>query len=137
MTPFHLAFKVKDLASTRSFYIDILGCSEGRSTDRWLDFDFFGHQLSAHVNANLTEPDFCGQVDGVAVPIPHFGCVLDVETFEQIEARLHAGGVDFVIAPQTRYEGQVGEQRIMFVLDPSGNPIEFKAFKNPDEMFAR
>ncbi len=137
MHPFHSAFKVKDLQSTRRFYVEILGCAEGRSTDRWLDFDFFGHQLSAHVNANLLEPDFCGQVDGVAVPIPHFGCVLDVETFEQVEARLRAADVEFVIAPQTRYEGQVGEQRIMFVLDPSGNPIEFKAFKNPDEMFAR
>ncbi len=137
MTPFHLAFKVKDLESTRRFYVEILGCAEGRSTDRWLDFDFFGHQLSAHVNAHLAEPDFCGQVDGVAVPIPHFGCVLDLETFGQVEARLRAAGVDFVIAPQTRYEGQVGEQRIMFILDPSGNPIEFKAFRDPGEMFAR
>lgn len=136
MNPFHYAFKVKDIASTRTFYNEILGCPEGRSTAQWIDFDFFGHQLSAHVSTNRTTLDYCGKVDGVSVPIPHFGCILSIEEFEQVQSRLQQHQIEFVVKPQTRYEGQKGEQRTMFVLDLSGNPIEFKAFRNREEVFA-
>ena len=136
MNAFHYAFKVKDIASTRAFYVDILGCQEGRSTAHWIDFDFFGHQLSAHVSANIPELDYCGKVDGVSVPVPHFGCILTYEQFDQLQANLIANDIKFVVAPHTRYEGQVGEQRTMFILDKSNNPLEFKAFKNPEEVFA-
>jgi extradiol dioxygenase family protein len=134
-SPFHYAFKVKDLESTRRFYIEVLGCREGRSTDRWIDFDFFGHQLSAHESESVPDPDFCGNVDGVAVPMPHFGCLLPPDKFSDLAGRLNENEINFLIPPQTRYAGQVGEQQIMFVLDPSGNALEFKSFKNPDEVF--
>ncbi|MHC2993328.1 dioxygenase [Pontibacter sp. HJ8] len=136
MNPFHYAFKVKDIASTRQFYVDILGCTEGRSTENWIDFDLFGNQLSAHVSTHIPELDYCGKVDGVSVPIPHFGCILAYDEFNQIQERLVQHGVTFVVQPHTRYVGQVGEQRTMFILDLSNNPIEFKAFKNPEEVFA-
>lgn len=136
MSAFHYAFKVKDIASTRKFYVDMLGCTEGRSTETWIDFDFFGHQLSAHISTNIPELDYCGKVDGVSVPIPHFGCILAYEQFHDIQERLSKHAVDFIVKPQTRYEGQKGEQLTMFILDLSGNPIEFKAFRNMDEVFA-
>ncbi|GAA4827947.1 VOC family protein [Algivirga pacifica] len=136
INPFHLAFKVKDLESTRAFYIDILGCQEGRSTDTWVDFDFFGHQLSAHISAYIPDLDYCGVVAGIKVPIPHFGCILSMEEFETIQKQLEKHDIPFVVAPYIRYEGEPGEQRTMFVLDYSGNPIEFKAFKNMEEVFA-
>lgn len=136
MNPFHFAFKVKDIASTRKFYVDILGCPEGRSTENWVDFDFFGHQLSAHVSKNINELDYCGLVDGVKVPIPHFGCILTMEQFENIKTNLEKEKISFIIQPQVRYKGQQAEQMTMFVLDHSGNPLEFKAFKNPDEVFS-
>lgn len=135
MSVFHFAFKVRDLPSTRKFYIDILGCEEGRSTDTWIDFNFFGNQLSAHVSSNFPELDYCGKVDGVQVPIPHFGCVLTIDEFKRIQQQLEAAGIEFLIKPQKRYEGKVGEQFTMFVFDFSGNPIEFKAFSNQDEIF--
>lgn len=135
MSPFHYAFKIKDIPSTRQFYVEILECQEGRSTDTWIDFDFFGHQLSAHISQNIPELDYCGKVDGISVPIPHFGCVLDTETFLQVQQRLEAAVIEFVIKPYRRYEGKTGEQLTMFVLDYSGNPIEFKAFKNPEDLF--
>ena len=133
---FHYAFKVKDLSSTKRFYVEILGCKEGRFTDTWYDFDFFGHQLSAHISDNIPVLDYCGQVDGISVPIPHFGCLLTMEQFEAVHSKLDGAGVEFVVNPQTRYEGLVGEQRTMFVFDFSGNPIEFKAYKNEGEVFA-
>jgi uncharacterized protein len=136
MNAFHYAFKVKDIASTRAFYVNILGCQEGRSTENWIDFDFFGHQLSAHVSANIPELDYCGKVDGVSVPVPHFGCILSYDQFDQLQANLIANEINFVVAPHTRYEGQVGEQRTMFILDSSNNPLEFKAFRNEAEVFA-
>ncbi|MFD2247463.1 VOC family protein [Pontibacter ruber] len=136
MNAFHYAFKVKDIESTRRFYVDILGCQEGRSTEHWIDFDFFGHQLSAHVSANIPELDYCGKVDGISVPVPHFGCILTLEQFDQLQEKLTQHEVKFVVKPYTRYEGQVGEQRTMFTLDLSGNPLEFKAFRNPEEVFA-
>lgn len=136
MNPFHYAFKVKDIASTRKFYIEILGCEEGRSTETWIDFNFFGNQLSAHVSDHLPALDYCGKVDGISVPIPHFGCLLEIPAFEQVQMNLEAAKIDFVVKPQIRYAGKVGEQRTMFVFDYSGNPIEFKAFSNPDEVFS-
>ena len=135
MPSFHFAFKIKDIQSTRHFYVDILGCNEGRSTDRWIDFDFFGHQLSAHISTNIPELDYCGSVDGVSVPIPHFGCLLSLEQFKEIEERLTAANIKFIVAPQVRYEGKPGEQRTMFVLDFSNNALEFKSFKDEAEVF--
>ncbi len=135
MTPFHYAFKIKDIPSTRKFYVEVLGCQEGRSTETWIDFDFFGHQLSAHISQSIPELDYCGKVDGISVPIPHFGCVLSTETFLQVQQRLEAASIEFVIKPYRRYEGKTGEQLTMFVLDYSGNPIEFKAFKDPEDLF--
>lgn len=137
MSNFHYAFKVKDLESTRRFYGDILKCKEGRSTSTWLDFDFYGNQLSAHISESLPEADYCGMVDGVRVPIPHFGCLLSREEFMVVEERLEKADVHFIIKPQTRYEGQSGEQRTMFVLDFSGNPLEFKSFTRQGEVFSK
>lgn len=136
MRAFHYAFKVKDIPSTRKFYIEILGCAEGRSTETWIDFNFFGNQLSAHVSDNFPALDYCGKVDGISVPIPHFGCLLEVSEFEQVQMKLESEKIDFVIKPYKRYAGKVGEQLTMFVFDYSGNPIEFKAFSNPEEVFA-
>jgi len=133
--PFHYAFKIKDIPSTRKFYVDILGCSEGRSTDHWIDFNFFGHQLSAHVSPNIQPLDYCGQVDGVSVPIPHFGCLLSIDQFNTTKSRLEESNIEFIVPPQIRYPGQRGEQWTMFFLDFSGNPIEFKAFKSEAEYF--
>ncbi|MEO0469332.1 MAG: VOC family protein [Bacteroidota bacterium] len=135
MRAFHFAFKVKDIASTRTFYIDILGCEEGRSTETWIDFNFFGNKLSAHISDNMPALDYCGQVDGVKVPIPHFGCLLSVEQFKLVQKQLENANIEFVIKPQRRYAGKVGEQYTMFVFDLSGNPIEFKAFVNEAEVF--
>lgn len=135
MNPFHLAFKVKDIASTRAFYIDILACKEGRSTDTWIDFNFFGHQLSAHISDNTPALDYCGQVDGIKVPIPHFGCLLKQSEFNATQQKLIDAGIKFLIKPQKRYQGQVGEQLTMFVFDYSGNPIEFKSFSVENEVF--
>jgi hypothetical protein len=135
MIPFHYAFKVNDIENTRSFYIDLLGCAEGRSTENWIDFNFFGHQLSAHVSTQIPELDYCGQVDGISVPIPHFGCLVSVEDYNIIQAKLENASVHFIVQPCIRYEGEVGEQRTMFFLDNSGNPIELKAFTNIKEVF--
>jgi extradiol dioxygenase family protein len=133
--PFHYAFKVKDIASTRHFYVDILGCKEGRSTDTWIDFDFYGNQLSAHVG-KMETLDYCGHVDGISVPIPHFGCILSVEQFELLHLKLEVAKVEFIVKPQQRYQGQKSQQLTMFVLDASGNPLEFKAFKHQDAVFS-
>lgn len=135
MSAFHFAFKVRDIESTRKFYVTILGCREGRSTETWIDFDFFGNQLSAHVSDNFPDLDFCGKVDGISVPIPHFGCLLDNDEFDRIKQKLESEKVEFVIKPQTRYAGKVGEQLTMFVFDYSGNPLEFKSFKNEGDVF--
>jgi extradiol dioxygenase family protein len=135
MQAFHYAFKVKDIESTKKFYGDILGCKLGRETKNWVDFDFFGHQLSAHVSFNLPDLDYCGIVDGINVPIPHYGCILDYKNFELIVNRFKKSQVQFVINPQIRYEGEIAEQKTMFVLDFSNNPIEFKCFKNPEAIF--
>ena len=136
MHSFHYAFKVKDIASTRKFYVELLGCEEGRSTETWIDFDFFGNQLSAHISDELPEPDYCGKVDGIEVPIPHFGALLSQSEFRAIEQKLTAADIEFLIKPYTRYKGKPGEQLTMFVFDYSGNPLEFKAFTNEEEVFS-
>lgn len=133
--PFHYAFFVRDLVSTRRFYGEILGCREGRSTDTWVDFDFFGHQISAHTTGRVTPTQNTGRVEDILVPMPHFGAILEWEQFDAVAGRIRAAGIGFVLEPRTRYAGQPGEQATMFVLDPSGNALEFKAFKNPDHIF--
>jgi len=135
MSAFHYAFKVKDIESTRKFYMELLGCQEGRSTETWIDFNFFGNQLSAHISTDFPALDYCGKVDGVSVPIPHFGCLLGKAEFERIQQKLEEEKIDFIVKPQVRYKGKTGEQLTMFVFDFSGNPIEFKSFLNADELF--
>ena len=132
---FHYAFKVKDLESTRDFYIDILGCIEGRSTETWIDFSLYGNQLSAHIGDVSVPLDYCGNVDGVLVPIPHFGCLLKPQQFLALSERLEKAKVKFIVKPQIRYKGKKGQQDTMFVLDYSGNAIEFKSFENSSEVF--
>lgn len=136
MRPFHLAFPVHDLAVARSFYRDILGCGEGRSSDHWIDFDFFGHQIVAHLSADATAVTLTNPVDGHDVPVPHFGVVLTMPQWEDLAARVTAAGIPFGIAPHIRFKGQSGEQATMFFLDPSGNALEFKAFADDEMLFA-
>ena len=136
--PFHLAFPVHDLEAARSFYIGVLGCREGRSSDQWVDFDLCGHQIVAHL---VADHDGAAQrptnpVDGDDVPVPHFGVVLDPDTWRELAARLVVADVEVVIEPRTRFEGQPGEQSTLFVLDPSNNAIELKAFADPAMLFA-
>ena len=134
---FHLAIPVHDLAQARAFYGGVLGCSEGRSSDSWIDFDFYGHQLVAHrVDARITALGE-GHVDGVAVPIPHFGLAMSADDFHELAERLRAAGTSFLIEPSIRYAGKPGEQATMFLLDPSGNALEFKAYAHPEHIFTR
>jgi extradiol dioxygenase family protein len=134
--PFHFSFFVRDLAGTRRFYGEILGCREGRSTDVWVDFDFFGNQISAHTTGSVTPTQNKGEVDGIAVPMPHFGAILSWDQFQALAARVRAANIPFVIEPRTRFAGQPGEQATMFFLDPSGNALEFKSFRHPENVFA-
>ena len=136
LAPFHLAVPVADLAAARRFYGELLGCPEGRSSPEWVDFDFFGHQIVAHL-APRQAADHHNPVDGHDVPVPHFGVVLDWDDFHALAARLSERGVRFVIEPYIRFAGQVGEQATMFFLDPSGNALEFKAFQDPSRLFAK
>lgn len=126
--PFHLAIAVHELAPARRFYGELLGCPEGRSGERWIDFDFFGHQLVVHEVASAAGGDASNPVDGDAVPVPHFGAVLALADWQALAARLRAAGVDFVIEPRRRFAGQPGEQGTFFIRDPSGNALEFKGF---------
>jgi hypothetical protein len=136
LPPFHLAFPVHDLAAARAFYGGLLACPEGRSAAEWIDFDFFGHQIVAHL-APGTEPRRHGNpVDGHDVPVPHFGAVLGMEEWRTLADRLRAAGTEFVIEPHIRFEGKPGEQATMFLLDPSGNALEFKAMRDPAKLFA-
>ena len=133
---FHLALHVRDLQSTRDFYGRILGCTEGRSTDTWVDFDFFGHQLSCHLGEPFATSN-TGLVDGHAVPMPHLGAVLELKDWEAVRDRLAAEpDTQYVFHPMLRYEGKVGEQWTVFVKDPSGNPIELKGFRNFEDVYA-
>jgi extradiol dioxygenase family protein len=140
VTPFHIAFPVDDLARARAFYGTTLGCPEGRSSDQWIDFDLFGHQIVAHLKpAGSPGVDAAhrNHVDGHAVPIPHFGVVLPMEQWEAFAARLKAAGVHFEMEPQIRFKGEPGEQATMFFLDPAGNALEFKAFADMNRLFAK
>ena len=136
ISPFHLAFPVHDLDQARRFYGGVLGCPEGRSSTEWIDFDLFGHQIVAHL-APPKAPDHHNEVDGHDVPVPHFGVVLDWDDFHGFAQRLKDQGVRFVIKPYIRFAGQVGEQATMFFRDPSGNALEFKAFKDRAQLFAK
>jgi extradiol dioxygenase family protein len=137
LQPFHLAIPVHDLAAARAFYGRMLGCPEGRSDPSWVDFDFFGHQLVAHLAPGRPAAAHHNPVDGHEVPVPHFGIVLEWNAWHELAARLRAGGVFFVIEPGIRFAGRVGEQATMFFHDPSGNALEFKAFKDATRLFAR
>lgn len=136
LTPFHLAFPVHDLDAARAFYGGVLGCPEGRSSNDWIDFDLFGHQIVAHLGG-APGAVVHNEVDAHAVPVPHFGVVLAWSAFETFAARLREAGVRFEIEPYLRFAGQPGEQMTMFFRDPSGNALEFKAFRDPGQLFAR
>lgn len=134
MTPFHLAFRVDDIESTRRFYAGLLGCGQGREAANWIDFDFFGHQISAHIGPRPTDV-LMTTVDDEQVPLSHFGAVLPWSEWERVAARVAAGGSDFVVRPHVRFTGQPAEQGTFFVADPSGNVLEFKTFRDEAAMF--
>jgi uncharacterized protein len=135
--PFHLAIPVHSLSAARSFYGGLFGCPEGRSSDQWVDFDFFGHQVVAHLDPTRAAHLHHNEVDGQDVPVPHFGVVLEWTQWQELADRLQSQGVTFEIEPGIRFAGQVGEQATMFLYDPSGNALEFKAFKDPARLFAK
>jgi extradiol dioxygenase family protein len=134
---FHLAFPVKDLEESRKFYGEVLGCEEGRSSDEWIDFNLFGHQIVAHLAPEAAGIRHRNEVDADHVPVPHFGIVLSMENFKAFAERLKTGGVEFIIEPKIRFAGEVGEQATMFFLDPSGNALEFKGFADFSSVFAK
>ncbi|AQH00590.1 MULTISPECIES: VOC family protein [Caballeronia] len=137
MPPFHLAFPVHSLAAAREFYGELLGCPEGRSSDAWVDFDFYGHQIVAHLAPEEIGHRSTSAVDGDAVPVRHFGVVLSIPQWEALADKLRAAGTRFIIEPHVRFKGEVGEQATMFFLDPSGNAVEIKAFANMSSLFAK
>ena len=137
MNVFHLAYTVTDLDSTRNYYGELLGCQEGRSTETWVDFNFFGNQLSLHVGEVVKRSKTTSKVDDISVPIPHFGCVLDWNTFHNLADKLKSAGIQFIIEPTIRFKDMPGEQATMFFEDYSGNAIEFKAYRNPSEVFSK
>jgi extradiol dioxygenase family protein len=134
---FHLAFPVHDLAAARRFYGELLGCPEGRSSEHWVDFDFYGHQIVAHLAPEEVGLRSTNAVDGDAVPVRHFGAILPLEDWRALAARLRQAGIRFIIEPHVRFQGEAGEQSTMFFLDPSGNALEFKAFADLAQVFAR
>jgi extradiol dioxygenase family protein len=136
LSPFHLAIPVLNLAKCREFYRDTLGCEEGRSSDHWVDFNFFGHQLVIHLKDEIQTDTPTNAVDGKQVPIPHFGVVLEMDTFNDLANALKKRNITFIIAPYIRFKGLVGEQATMFFKDPSGNALEFKAFADGSQLFA-
>ena len=137
MHPFHLAFPVTSLAKARAFYGDLLGCPEGRSSPDWIDFDLYGHQIVAHLAPDEAGHRVTSEVDGDAVPVRHFGVVLPMLEWDALAAKLRAAAVRFIIEPHIRFKGQVGEQATMFLRDPCGNALEFKAFADPTRLFAK
>jgi extradiol dioxygenase family protein len=137
LPPFHLAFPVDDLTAARRFYGELLGCPEGRSADHWVDFDLHGHQIVAHLALDAARARASNAVDGEDVPVPHFGLVLAMEDWRALADRLRSAGTQFVIEPTIRFEGQPGEQATMFLLDPAGNALEFKAMADPANLFAK
>lgn len=136
LRPFHLAFPVHDLAAARAFWGGVIGCREGRSSDHWIDFDFYGHQIVAHLASDAAPAAAHNPVDGHDVPVPHFGIVLTLDDWQALADRLQAAGTEFVIEPHIRFSGQPGEQATMFFRDPSGNAIEMKAFADLGQLFA-
>ena len=136
LTPFHLAYNVRDLDETRAFYGDVLGCTEGRSTETWVDYSFFGHQISMHLGEPFAT-EATGKVGEHMVPMPHLGVVLQMDDWKALAERLKGATVDFVIEPSLRFEGEPGEQATMFFRDPSGNPIEVKGFADMERVFAQ
>lgn len=134
--PFHLAFPVYNIEATRMFYVDILGCDVGRSSDRWIDFNFFGHQISAHLKPEELNDVKTNEVDGDNVPVRHFGVILEWNDWNELSERVKEAGIEFIIEPHIRFEGEPGEQATMFFLDPSGNALEFKSFKDSNKVFA-
>ena len=134
---FHLAFPVRDIAEARGFYGGLLGCPEGRSSEAWVDFDFFGHQLVAHLSPAECGLAATGEVDGDAVPVRHFGAILGLQAWQALADKLLAAGTRFIIEPHVRFKGEVGEQATMFFLDPSGNALEFKSFADMSQVFAK
>jgi extradiol dioxygenase family protein len=137
MHPFHLAFPVRSLDEARAFYGELLGCPEGRSSDHWVDFNFYGHQIVAHLAPEEVRRAATSDVDGDAVPVRHFGVVLPIAEWEALAEKLRGADVKFLIEPHVRFKGEVGEQATMFFLDTSGNALEFKAFADPSLLFAR
>ena len=137
LTPFHLAIPVNSIPKCRIFYKEILGCKEGRSSDNWVDFDLFGHQLVIHFQESNNKNLHTNPVDGKDVPIPHFGVILEWENFKRFSSKLKKKGVEFIIKPYIRFEGEPGEQATMFFKDPSGNALEFKSFKDLSQIFAK
>ena len=135
LPPFHLAFPVNDLAAARAFYGGVMGCPEGRSSDEWIDFDFYGHQIVTHLAPDSGDRAH-NPVDGHNVPVPHFGVVLTMPQWQDLTERMEAAGTEFVIAPTIRFKGEAGEQATMFFRDPAGNALEFKAFADPAQLFA-
>ena len=135
LTPFHLAFPVNDLEETRAFYVDLLGCSVGRQAALWIDFNFYGHQISAHVKPEETGLAAGNPVDGKSVPTRHFGLILDWENWQALADKLSQARLEFIIEPYVRFKGEVGEQGTFFITDPSGNALEFKTFRNMDQIF--
>jgi extradiol dioxygenase family protein len=135
--PFHLAFPVTSLANARAFYGELLCCPEGRSSDDWVDFDLYGHQIVAHLAPAEAGHRQTSEVDGDAVPVRHFGVVLSMDEWQTLAERLRRGRTEFVIEPHVRFQGQVGEQETMFFLDRCGNALEFKAFADPSQLFAK
>ncbi|MFS0737914.1 VOC family protein [Sphingomonas sp. 1P06PA] len=136
LRPFHIAFPVHDLAAARAFYAGVLGCPEGRSSESWIDFDLYGHQIVAHRVAHSGDAG-SNPVDGHDVPVPHFGVVLAMDEWQALADRVATAGIPFGVAPHIRFQGQPGEQATMFFRDPSGNALEFKAFADPGQLFAR
>ncbi|MFL6830113.1 MAG: VOC family protein [Sphingomicrobium sp.] len=136
LPPFHLAFPVDDLGAARRFYGELLGCGEGRSAEQWVDFDLHGHQIVAHLAPDAVAKHAANPVDGEDVPVPHFGLVLPMDEWRALADRLGKAGVEFVIPPTVRFAGQAGEQATMFLLDPAGNALEFKAMADPAKLFA-
>ena len=134
---FHLAFPVRDIAEARGFYGGLLGCPEGRSSEAWVDFNFFGHQLVAHLAPAECGLAVTGEVDGDAVPVRHFGVILGLQAWQALADKLRAAGTRFIIEPHVRFKGEVGEQATMFFLDPSGNALEFKSFADMSQVFAK
>lgn len=138
LTPFHLAFPVDDLAAARRFYCDVIGAGTGRQAEHWIDFDLFGHQIVAHYQADAKPAESRNPVDGDAVPVPHFGVVLEMAQWQALADRLKAqGDIDWVIEPRIRFKGETGEQATLFLRDPSGNALEFKAFGDFRQIFAK